>query len=123
MSSSISLKSLKVGLLAVGIAVTCISASAQISPTAKPLFKGNEAVPADAIVLFDGKDLSQWEYRDGKPADWKLHNEYMEVRGGYIETKQSFADCQLHLEFWLPLMADKHSQQRANSGVFLQGRY
>jgi hypothetical protein len=42
---------------------------------------------------------------------------------GYILTKQKFGDCRLHLEFWIPLMADKSGQDRGNSGVYLQGRY
>src|SRR5881394_3082222 len=42
---------------------------------------------------------------------------------GDIHTKEVFGDCHLHVEFWLPLMADKTGQARANSGVYLQGRY
>jgi len=94
-------------------------ASAQVTP----LFKGTEAVPADAIVLFDGKDLSQWTQRgsDAEPAKWKVEDGYTTPSDGDIWTKQKFTDCQLHVEFWLPLMADRTGQGRANSGVFLQG--
>lgn len=89
------------------------------------LFSGAETVPADAFVLFDGKDLSQWIKRNAdEPAEWKVENGYMEVtRTGDIRTKDEFTDFQLHLEFWLPLMADCHGQARANSGVYLQGSY
>ena len=90
---------------------------------AAPLFTGNEARPADAIVLFDGKGLSEWTYLDGKPADWRLEGDYMEVRGGNIRTKREFGDCQLHVEFWLPSMPNATGQAKANSGVYLQGRY
>ena len=91
---------------------------------APPLFKGDEARPADAVALFDGKGLSEWVKVDsGGPAEWKLENDFMEIRGGSIRTKREFTDCQLHVEFWLPLMADKTGQGRANSGVYLQGRY
>jgi hypothetical protein len=81
--------------------------------------------PKDAIVLFNGKDLSAWQARKGGDAKWKIKDGYMEVTPGTgdIYTKEVFGDCQLHVEFWLPLMADKHGQERANSGVYLQGRY
>lgn len=106
----------------------CILALLVTTPAAclaqtQPLFKGPEAVPADAIVLFDGKDLSGWTYLDGRPADWKVENGYMEVRGGNIRSKQEFGDSQIHVEFWLPVMADAQGQGRANSGVYVQGSY
>ena len=77
-----------------------------------------------AIVLFNGKDLSGWVTRSGKPAAWKVEDGDMEVQGGDIMTRERFGpDFQLHVEFWLPLMAQAKGQARANSGVFLQGRY
>ena len=81
--------------------------------------------PSDAVVLFDGKDLSNWADKDGKPARWKVENGYMEVlpESGYIFTKQAFGDCQLHVEFAEPLPAVGESQERGNSGVFLMGLY
>lgn len=91
-----------------------------------PLFKGSEPIPADAIALFDGKDLSGWLKRGkDEPAAWKVENGYFEVVPGTgdIVTKQKFNDFQLHVEFWLPLMADCKGQARANSGVYCQGRY
>lgn len=92
---------------------------------ADSLFKGTEQMPTDAVVLFDGKDLSGWVSAGlDKPAGWKVENGYMEVNGtGNIATKRSFKDFQLHLEFWLPLMANATGQARANSGVYLQGLY
>lgn len=92
----------------------------------RSLFQGAEPVPADAIVLFDGKDLSNWIKRGSdEPAAWKVENGYMEVVPGTgdIRTKEVFTDAQLHIEFWLPLMADCQGQARSNSGVYLQGRY
>jgi Domain of Unknown Function (DUF1080) len=94
--------------------------------TASEIKKESEskAPPKDAVVLFDGKDLSGWVTRDGKPAPWKLKDGSMEVKGGDIMTKKKLGpDFKLHVEFWLPLMADAKGQGRANSGVFLQGRY
>lgn len=93
----------------------------------KSLFQGAESVPADAMVLFDGKDFSQWVKRadSSAPAEWKVESGYVEVvpKTGDVCTKELFTDCQLHVEFWLPLMADCKGQARANSGVYLQGRY
>lgn len=94
---------------------------------AKPLFTADESVPADAVVLFDGKDLSAWHRRgtDSEPVGWKVENGYAQVVPGTgdIVSNQTFGDFQLHVEFWLPLMADCKGQARANSGVYLQGRY
>ncbi len=81
--------------------------------------------PSDAVVLFDGKDLSAWSTKSGEPAKWKVGNGYFEVvpKTGYIYTKQSFADCQLHVEFASPSPAEGQDQDRGNSGVFLMGVY
>lgn len=92
----------------------------------RTLFTGAETIPADAVVLFDGKDMSEWVKRGtDEPVGWKVENGYVEVvpRTGDVCTKELFTDCQLHVEFWLPLMADCKGQARANSGVYLQGRY
>jgi len=81
--------------------------------------------PSDAVVLFDGKDLSKWVDKDGKPAPWKVGNGYMEVvaKTGNISTRDSFGDCQLHVEFAEPSPGKGESQERGNSGVFLMGLY
>ena len=81
--------------------------------------------PSDAVVLFDGKDLSKWAHKDGSPAKWKVANGYAEVvaKTGYIYTRQAFGDCQLHVEFAEPLPARGEDQGRGNSGVFLMGLY
>ena len=60
--------------------------AADATPQA-PLFRGDESRPADALVLFDGSDVSAWTTLDGKqPIPWKVENGYMEVRGGSIRT-------------------------------------
>ena len=81
--------------------------------------------PSDAVVLFDGKDLSKWAQKDGSAAKWKVENGYFEVvpKAGYIYTREAFGDCQLHVEFAEPAPAKGESQDRGNSGVFLQGLY
>jgi hypothetical protein len=109
--------------------LTLIGASFALAFALRADEKKNEeaaAPPKDAIVLFNGKDLSNWTTRDGEPAEWRVEDGYMEVVPGKhdIMTKDKFGpDFKLHAEFWLPLMADKTGQARANSGVYLQGRY
>jgi hypothetical protein len=98
--------------------VLCCAAGA-----AEPLFKGTESVPADAIVLFDGKDLSQFTMGGpDKAPTWIVENGYCIPRDADICSKQHFKDCQLHVEFWLPKLPDDvKGQARANSGVFFMG--
>ena len=80
--------------------------------------------PKDAVVLFDGKDLSKWQkYPDGGEAKWKVADGYMEVGGGDIITKDKFKDMKLHLEFMPPYMPDAKGQARGNSGVFVMDNY
>jgi hypothetical protein len=82
--------------------------------------------PSDAIVLFDGTDLSKWEADTGKgvPTKWIVKDGAMEcVPGsGYIRTRDDFGDCQLHLEWAAPTKVEGDSQGRGNSGVFLMGQ-
>jgi hypothetical protein len=77
--------------------------------------------PSDAVVLFDGQDLSQWVALDGNPTKWVVKDSAMEcVPGsGYIRTLRNFGDCQLHVEFATPSKAEGSGQGRGNSGVFL----
>jgi len=81
--------------------------------------------PTDAVVFFDGKDLSGWVGRDGAAARWKVENGYVEVvpRSGDISSRQEIGDCQLHLEWATPSEVQGDSQGRGNSGVFLMSRY
>jgi hypothetical protein len=77
--------------------------------------------PSDAVVLFDGKDVSQWVSMDGSPTKWIARDGYMEcVKGsGYVRTLQNFGDCQLHIEWATPVPGQGEGQGRGNSGVFL----
>ena len=81
--------------------------------------------PSDAIILFDGKDLSQWENSKGQAAGWTVHDGVFTVKKGTgdIRTKQKFNDFQLHLEWCIPEGIEGTNQARGNSGVFLQGIY
>jgi hypothetical protein len=98
-----------------------------ITPGARP---GDP--PSDAIVLFDGRDLSQWIHRGrgadrGKelPARWKVENGYMECVGGAgdLVSREKFGDAQFHIEWASPVEVDGDSQWRGNSGIVIMGRY
>jgi len=81
--------------------------------------------PSDAIVLFDGKDLSQWSSLNGGDAKWSVQDGAMTVvKGtGDIKSKQTFGDIQLHIEWRTPAEVVGDGQNRGNSGIFLQERY
>ena len=98
-----------------------------VTPGATP-----SAPPSDAIVLFDGKDLSKWA-QDGKGADagkmvdakWPVKNGYFEVgpNTGDLFTREKFGDIQLHIEWSEPPDMKGISQAHGNSGVLLMHRY
>ncbi len=97
-----------------------------------PVVTPGEAIgqpPADAIVLFDGTDLSKWQ-KGNNPntkANWTIVDDYMVVprKAGGIRTKDTFGSCQLHIEWSTPegVPAQVTDQKRSNSGVFLMGIY
>lgn len=98
------------------------------TPQPKVITPGNiqtNSAPSDAIVLFDGKDLSAWESVKGGPAEWIVNDGVFTVnkKKGDIKTKQDFEDFQLHIEWCIPEDITGKSQGRGNSGVFLQGLY
>jgi hypothetical protein len=79
----------------------------------------NNSAPSDAIVLFDGTNLDAFENGEA----WELKDGYAIVKGKSIQTKQSFGDCQLHVEFASPAEVKGEGQGRGNSGVYLMGKY
>lgn len=85
--------------------------------------KTNSDPPSDAIILFDGKNLNQWvSVKDNSvPAQWTVVDEVITVKKGTgnIQTKQSFSDYQLHIEFRIPQNITGKGQARGNSGIFL----
>lgn len=101
------------------------------------------AAPSDAIILFDGTDLSQWQgapdskvvvkgkdmanfkSSTGGPAKWKVEDGVLTVNkeAGDIQTKLTFGDFQLHIEWRIPQDIHGEGQLRGNSGIFLQGLY
>ena len=92
-----------------------------VAPGAK--FSQEANAPADAVVLFDGKDFSKWKGEKGD-VQWKLEDGYMETtKSGRIRTKDEFGDFQMHLEFATPSKVDGKGQGRGNNGVNIYGRY
>jgi hypothetical protein len=90
--------------------------------TPAPMADKPVAPPSDAIVLFDGKNLDQWvNTKDKQPAGWTVANGVIVVgkKTGNIETKRSFKNYQLHLEWREPKDVTGSGQGRGNSGVFL----
>ncbi len=81
-------------------------------------------IDENTVVLFDGESWTGWRKRDGTPSQWEVQADgSVLVKGGDAITEMEFRDCQLHVEFLCPLMADRQGQGRANSGVYLHGRY
>jgi hypothetical protein len=87
-------------------------------------FSDSAPPPSDAVVLFDGQDLSKWQGPKG-PAPWKVQDGYMEIapHSGSIRTKDKFGSFQLHLEWAEPSEVKGESQERGNSGVIVYGLY
>jgi hypothetical protein len=87
-------------------------------------FSQMAAAPSDAVVLFDGKDLSKWQSGRGGEPRWAVTNGCFETgRGGGIRTRDKWADFQLHLEFATPTRVQGNGQGRGNSGVLINGMY
>lgn len=88
--------------------------------------KTSSDAPSDAIVLYNGKDISQWQKEKGGTPGWKVDKDgsLTVVKGsGNIATKQGFGNCQLHIEWREPAVIAGASQTRGNSGIFFMGRY
>ena len=80
---------------------------------------GPNEPPEDAVVLFDGKDKSQWQGAE----QWRIEDGALVAGPGAITCKPEFGDCQLHLEWASPEEVTGSGQGRGNSGVFLMNRY
>ena len=122
------------GLLAAGSAVAQMPGDAQRDPAKTEVWKPvpavvatpKDAAPSDAIVLFDGKDLSAWEAEQGGNAPWSVAGGAVTVVPGSkgIRTKRRFCDIQLHIEWRTPAKTQGFDgQHRGNSGIFLQELY
>ena len=130
---SITLMRIKVGVMALAALAPTLLAAQEPGPfpppkTEPPIVtpgKNNSDPPSDAIVLFNGQNLSRWQSGDGTAAKWKVIDGYAEVAPGTgdIQTRDKFGDCQLHIEWATPAAPKGEGQERGNSGVFLMGRY
>jgi hypothetical protein len=116
------------GIAGIAIGVTATAAglkqeykSGVVWPEPKVITPGKTDYepPSDAIVLFDGKDLSKWNGGD----KWKIEDGVATDQKGDITTKDSFGDCQLHIEFATPEKVSGSGQGRGNSGVFMMNKY
>lgn len=96
-------------------------------PAAKVVSPANRAwqPPSDAVVLFEGTDLSKWRSTDGGDAKWKIVDGAMESvpKSGFVVSREEFGDCQVHVEFATPKTVKGKGQGRGNSGVFLMGEF
>ena len=79
----------------------------------------NSDAPSDAVILFDGKDSSQWNNAE----TWVVQDGVMICGKKAISTKAEFGDCQLHIEWSAPTLPVGTGQGRGNSGIFFMGRY
>ena len=79
--------------------------------------------PSDAVVLFDGSSLDAWQGRNGAAAPWPIEGGAMTAAGQDLVTKQSFGDCQLHVEWMAPDPDTGEGQDKGNSGVKLAMQY
>lgn len=85
----------------------------------------SQSVPSDAIILFEGESLNNWEKLDGSKALWSVEKDAFTIKPGTgdIITKKKFADTQLHIEWRTPIVGNATGQNRGNSGIFFQRRY
>ena len=80
---------------------------------------GPDKAPSDAIVLFDGKDLSAWDGGE----KWTVADGAITAGPGTLRSKEQFGDCQVHIEWASASEVKGDGQGRSNSGVFLMGSY
>jgi Domain of Unknown Function (DUF1080) len=111
-----------------GAAAIVVSACFGQKPDAQPREVdpgGPGKAPSDAVVLFDGTNMSGWTTHDGKPARCQVQNREMVCRTGVGDSysREKFRSAQIHLEFAIPFMPDQKDQMRGNSGVYLHGKY
>lgn len=96
-----------------------------VPPVVKPGAPG--APPSDAIVLFDGTNFDRWiSAKDSTAVSWYLNDDgsmTVKDKTGDIQTKENFGDIQLHIEWKSPAEVQRDGQNRANSGIFLNGLY
>ncbi|RAJ08380.1 uncharacterized protein DUF1080 [Chitinophaga skermanii] len=117
------------------LALAALASYAQTKPEDTEVWKpvpqvitpgtATNTAPSDAIILFDGKNLDQWEAEKGGAAQWTVKDGAVTVKKGtgVIKTKEKFEDFQLHIEWRTPAKVEGTGQGRGNSGIFLQEYY
>jgi hypothetical protein len=101
----------------------------EITPGASCTRETPDKPPSDAIVLFDGGSLAEWRTADGRDPKWIVKDGFMQIPpegtpdGGSIYTRESFGDCQLHIEWATPDPPVGDIMNRGNSGVYFFGLY
>ena len=137
MEINISIKSSKLKLIILLVVLISIQSFAQKGEKKEPstaiwgpvpaiIDPGNcGSAPSDALVLFDGTNFDEWESTKDGNVKWKIEDGAMTVvkKTGSIRTKKAFGSCQLHIEWRTPKVVAGKSQDRGNSGIFLQSRY
>jgi hypothetical protein len=112
-------------LLASGVVFSQVQKN-QIKPTIIKPAKRNKP-PSDAVILFDRGNLNNFNsVKENTPVPWKVRGAIFTVvpGTGNIQTKQSFGDIQLHIEFKIPRSAKKREGQKSgNSGIYFMGKY
>ncbi len=111
-----------------GVAVLAVAAGAvwwfASQPAESRVSKSNDVADrrkvdtAKAITLFDGRDTSAWQHRDGRPCQWAVTDGALVVGDTDLDTREKFQDFELHAEFAVP-----DDSKQGNSGIYLQGRY
>jgi hypothetical protein len=124
---------IKFGIIAAAALAPILAAAQEAGPFPPPKTepgvvtpgKNSSDPPSDAIILFNGQNLSRWQSADSSAAKWKVIDGYAEVAPGTgdIQTRDKFGDVQLHIEWATPAVAKGEGQERGNSGVFFMGQY
>lgn len=112
--------------LAVAAAVVAVQPEGRpaLPPVVTPAVAHQQA-PSDAVVLFNGRDLSNWRKEGGGAAAWNVADGVITIApgSGSIITEETFGDAQIHIEFALPEDPAANGQDRGNSGVYIHGLY
>jgi len=110
-------------IMLISIFTAAYSVPHPMEPQPKVVSALENKVPSDAIVLFDGSDLSEWTDTEGKASNWEVSSGAMIVNKGAVMTRREFGDIQLHLEFATPEIPTGDGQDRGNSGIYFNGVY
>src|SRR3954464_14682797 len=86
-------------------------------------FSASPALPDAAVLIGAGADRGAWQMMDGAAVTWPMSDGVLATGKGMIRTRAEFTDYQLHVEFATPKDVKGNSQERGNSGVYLNGKF